>query len=57
MEKTFNSESVEETKPKIVGHLLIRDLDTGEVLVNRRDTMAQPINFAESFDVEGESND
>ena len=27
----------EETKTSIVGHILIRDVDTGQVLVNQRD--------------------
>lgn len=28
-------------KPTIIGHIVIRDNDTGEVLVNQRDTFAQ----------------
>lgn len=32
-----NSNVDEGLKPMVVGHLLIRDLDTGEVLLNQRD--------------------
>lgn len=28
-------------KPMIVGHVLIRDVDTGEVLLNQRDNLVQ----------------
>jgi hypothetical protein len=48
MNNVFNPEEFEEAKPTIVGHLLIRDADTGEILVNQRGTVAQQVQLEES---------
>lgn len=51
MQDSFNSEDIEETKPFIVGHLLIRDAETGKVLVNQRDVISPVLVNVETQDV------
>jgi hypothetical protein len=53
MNEIFNPEEIDETKPMMVGHLLIRDGETKQILVNQRDTMAQQHDLAETEDAEG----
>lgn len=46
----------EETKTNIVGHILIRDVDTGQVLVNQRDQiLGKPLGLEN--DVESDTSD
>lgn len=54
MENTFNTEEFEETKPSIVGHLLIRDPESGETFVNQRGDMVQQRPIVGTKDAEGE---
>ncbi len=41
MQEDNETKPDEGMNPIIVGHILIRDVDTGQVLVNQRDTTAQ----------------
>lgn len=48
MEDKDSNTEFDSVKTYVVGHIVIRDADTGEIIVNQRDTMAQQSFVAET---------